>query len=609
MIQLSTERQLSILLPNSNKALAEVLKNATPKQLETIVREKDLRSVVSGLLNDTLQSSKADKVVLDLLKNSPIFKNLSSVTGDLKQLLNLLPKVEGKLTPIHQTLNAFLSKMEQMDPALLQRQINNSGVFLESKLAMSADPKAEVKTMLTQLLSPLKQSDTVLAKSLMHDIKAVLANEQLFIKGDSVPVKALSALLQNIVGQLQQGIQTSDPIRSGLIEQLVEKLLPFTQTDVKNLTTTATLSSNRLQNLFTQLKHELIRSNIPDVKALLQQISQLSAKVSSVSTGQTVTQELSKQLQRVEVQLQTLLQQRSIPSSKPILESLEQLKGMLQTIMTKPDSTPFSSVEKLLNTLTAQLPVSQDIPIKSLPSLIETILMNRPAASVEQLAALKIPQEVRTLLDQLSVLKYQGDAIYSKEVSELMQKLTPFTKAENLLGTTIIKENLSHDVKALLLQMGDEVQKATLPNTSEIMKQMDKLMMQIDYYQLLSHLSSSSALYMPFIWEELEQGSLAFKKGNEDNFYCEIDLQLKEYGELNLMLVLYEENQLNIRAYTEKAKLKEKLIEQMPLLRSALASVNIMPRQIRIFEMQEAEKAQGYDNRDSSVDMGFEVKA
>lgn len=585
-----------------------MLKSATPAQLETIVQEKDLRSIVTGLLNDTVQNSKADKVVLDLLKNSPIFKNLGSVTGDLKELLALLPKAEGKVAPTHQALSTFLTKMEQMEPALLQRQINNSGIFLESKLAMQSDPKAEVKNVLTQLLGLLKQSDTVPAKKVMQNIKAILANEQMFIKGDSTPAKPLSSALKNIVEELQKGVRNSDPVRSGAVEQLVEKLLPFTQANAQNLTATTPLSSNRLQNLFTQLKHELIRGSVPGVKAVLQQIDQLAAKVASMTPSPLPQQEFPKQLQRVEVQLQALLQQNSTLSSKPLLEVVEQLKGVIQTITTKPDAMPFSTVEKLLNTILTQLPINQEAQMKPLTSLIETILMNRPATFIEQLVTQKLPQEIRTVIDQLSVLKHQGDAVYSKEVSTLVEKLTPFMKAESLSSQTVMRENLSHDVKALLLQVGDEVQKAALPNTSDIMKQLDKLMMQIDYYQLMSHLSSSSALYMPFVWEELEEGSLVFKKGKDDNFYCEINLQLKEYGELNLMLVLYDENQINIRAYTEKPELKAKLIEQMPILRSALTGVDIMPRQIRIFEMKEDEKSNGYGEQGSSMDLGFEVK-
>jgi hypothetical protein len=36
-------KQIDVILPNTNKALAEVLKNATQKELETLTQKKDFR--------------------------------------------------------------------------------------------------------------------------------------------------------------------------------------------------------------------------------------------------------------------------------------------------------------------------------------------------------------------------------------------------------------------------------------------------------------------------------------------------------------------------------------------------------------------------------------
>jgi hypothetical protein len=49
---------------------------------------------------------------------------------------------------------------------------------------------------------------------------------------------------------------------------------------------------------------------------------------------------------------------------------------------------------------------------------------------------------------------------------------------------------------------------------------------------------------------------LAFKKTADKKFYCEINLVLKEYGELDLMMGLYDENQLESKPTPRNLSLK-----------------------------------------------------
>jgi flagellar hook-length control protein FliK len=131
-------------------------------------------------------------------------------------------------------------------------------------------------------------------------------------------------------------------------------------------------------------------------------------------------------------------------------------------------------------------------------------------------------------------------------------------------------------------------------------------LLQIDYFQLLSHLSNSSSLYLPFSWEQLEEGNINIKKDKEDKFYCDIDLKLKEYGELKLKLALYDENQINIHIYSDSAEFKEIVKENIASLRSALIESQITPREIRIFDA--VKKNSPYESSENHINIGFEVK-
>jgi hypothetical protein len=174
---------------------------------------------------------------------------------------------------------------------------------------------------------------------------------------------------------------------------------------------------------------------------------------------------------------------------------------------------------------------------------------------------------------------------------------------------TFLKESMSEDLKSNLLSLHEELTQSSDPKSTQLLEQTDKLLTQIDYHQLLSHLSSSTSIYFPFVWDQLQEGSLAFKKAKDQKFYCEINLKLKEHGELNLMMGLHDENQLEIQAYTEKPQLKTLIHENIAELRSLLIKAGLTPRSIRIFEKNETitTLTETYANSDGS-DMGFEVK-
>ncbi len=313
MISISSNKKLDIILPNTNKALNEVLKSATPKQLETITQNKDLKSVINSLLQESSANSKSDKALLLLLKNNPTLKDLGNVSTTIKDLLNSI-KSEKNPLPVQKVLKEALVDIKQLNESSLKSKITNSGVFLESKL-------------------------------------------------------------------------------------------------------------------------------------------------------------------------------------------------------------------------------------------------------------------------------------------------------KNAQNTQNIKEIISNDLKAVLLQASEEVAKSSHPNQAEILKHMDKLSLQIDYYQLMSHLSNSSSLYLPFSWDALEEGNIKLKKAEDDKFYCDIELKLKEYGELKLRLVLYEENQLNIQIHSDNTDLQTIVKENISLLRSALIESHITPREIRILDATKTSVPSPYENSLDEINVGFEVKA
>ena len=116
MINLSLAKQLSIILPNTNKALAEVLKNASPKELEILTKGKDLNTVLSSLLQQNTKETKQDATLLNLLKNNPTLKELATLSAPFKDLHQTLSQEKVPL-PLVKVLKNFLSDIQ--NPAQL----------------------------------------------------------------------------------------------------------------------------------------------------------------------------------------------------------------------------------------------------------------------------------------------------------------------------------------------------------------------------------------------------------------------------------------------------------------------------------------------------------
>ena len=439
MIQSATLKQLSIILPNTNKALSQVLNDLGTKETATLTQAKDLKSIINTLFKESSQNKTQDKALLELVKNNPTLKNLGSVSQDVKELLKLIktpqapdtkqlqqttvpnknePSVQ-KQSPLVKTLENFLSNIKDIQQSDVKSKIQNSGVFLESTLKNTKPALENLKNTLTQLSKNL----------------------------DSTQLPQLKEL----------------------------------NTQIKNI-----LSSDLFKNTNTQ-----------DIKLLT-----------------NLTQEIKKPMQSIQKTLD-------------------------------------SSFDKALS---------------------------------------------------------PKDTLFTKEFKAVFDKVQLLNKPQELQNATQTKEQLSHDLKATLLKSHEEVTNSNNPQKQEILKAIDKLTLQIDYYQLVSHLSNSSSLYIPYAWDQLEDGNITLKSAKNKKFFCDIELQLKDYGELKLRLGMFEQNQLSINIDTKNEKFRALLKQNIGSLKEQLFSVGIHPQNIHFIE-EKTTPTDAYNEYGKNLEMGFEVKA
>ena len=164
---------------------------------------------------------------------------------------------------------------------------------------------------------------------------------------------------------------------------------------------------------------------------------------------------------------------------------------------------------------------------------------------------------------------------------------------------------LQNDLKAVLLTAHKEISDtSSMPNKVEILKHIDKLLLQIDYFQLSSSLSNAPTLFIPYSWEQLKEGSITIRKKKKNHHICDIELTLEEYGEIMLRLGLFENTQLYITITTHSTTLKEMILTHIDLLKTQLKTVGLTPKDI---SFTTPNTQHSYTTAQKNISCGFEV--
>jgi len=250
------------------------------------------------------------------------------------------------------------------------------------------------------------------------------------------------------------------------------------------------------------------------------------------------------------------------------------------------------------------------------------ILKNNPtlknikniSADIKNLLNLLSKQDTSQLLQTSNLKKVLNTLLLdpkhtdAKTLKQKLQNSGVFleSKLKNTQDTAEnIKKMLLDDLKSALLKTKKEISTSSTQNKTEIIKHIDKLTMQIQYNQLLSHLLNSASTQLPF--EGFKEANINIKKSKENKFYCDIELKLKDYGDILLKLAVYDKNQLDIHIYSENTKFQNIVKTNIKTLRLNLTNANIAPRNIKILKNTKTKPSQY--NTEENIKMGFEAKA
>ena len=538
---------LNILLPNDNKVLKEVLKEADSKTLEQLVKNNStsINDVLKDLFDDLKNGTKSNNTIENMLKNSSVFKDLGTVSNNLSSLLENISQDENlqKFKPL---IENFLKNIKDMDANTLKEQLKNSGVFLESKLATPVNAKLE--SVLTQIQNLLKDINTPQSKQVNELLNKLLQTPHNQTTSQNTEfganLKSLTTALQNLNSSLT-------PTQTQNLSNLTNQL--------KTIVNNAALVESKIEN------------SIPMDKSIQTPMQNIQLKDGiNVQTKDLLLQIKNDILQNPTLQNKNIL---------PIIDNLLKMPDLfskgenLQNLMSTNNLSTFS------NNFTSNL-----TPL--LTTLKENLELLNPTNT-------NLQNNLTKLVDK---------------VEHLIQDMVNNPKGE---------PKITEDIKTVLLKIQEELAFKTDSKSQEIGKQVDKLLTQIDYQQLLTLSSNSNCVYLPFLWDMLEDGNISMKKADEDKFYCQINLTLKDFGKVDLMLALYDKNKLDLTVYAQREHFKTALKDNMQQLKIALNNVHLIPVNIKLLDLKDENESKdkpvqayinnGY-NQNSNLNSGVDIR-
>ena len=218
----------------------------------------------------------------------------------------------------------------------------------------------------------------------------------------------------------------------------------------------------------------------------------------------------------------------------------------------------------------------------------------------------KLQSAARRLAHSLSLADPEASTAKSElsESKALLKQLKLATNDINNITTksqSEISKVLNQDVKSTLLNISEKSQNSQTVNAA------NKMISQIEMHQMVSSLQGGIQTYMPYIWDGVEGGNVAFKQGKKDKFYAQIDLNFKKFGQINVMVGLVDKRYIDLSVATQTNEFKELIISSSSELKQAISKLGLIVSNFNIKTLPKVKLNDRFKNF-GGLDVGFDKK-
>ncbi len=515
-----------------------------------------------------------------------LFKNQPAGTPSEQSVSNALDNVGKLVARVLDDLKSAssLSKAEQIlsqakDTKIapnLASELSDLAKSLEAEAAQNESP--EIKSLALKLKEFLKP---------IADLKAGSLNDQIKNSGVMLEANLKDALTQE---KLPSSIQKllSD-IKNLSNQNLLSQILTLNDESLDNqnsfmkLTSMLEKASGDAKNL---LDNSSIKTLLKDVDKLDNVAKFLDKNFSKEQSADAVKNQTSK--------MENFISNLSEKVANLASEKLNQNFGFTQN---------HKELKAILESLKNDLKMLNNIGDEA--GLVKAF---NEVSDVSKEGSLqdKLQSAARRLAHSLSLADPEASTAKSDlaESKALLKQLKLATNDINNITTksqSEISKVLNQDVKSTLLNISEKSQNAQTVNAA------NKMISQIEMHQMVSSLQGGIQTYMPYIWDGVEGGNVAFKQGKKDKFYAQIDLNFKKFGQINVMVGLVDKRYIDLSVATQTNEFKELILGNSSELKQAISKLGLIVSNFNIKTLPKVKLNDRFKNF-GGLDVGFDKK-
>ena len=543
--------------------------------------------------------------------NSLNISNTSVQTGQNAAQNAPVRKNEGSLfknqpagTPSEQTVSNALDNVGKLVARVLDDLKSASSLSKAEQILSQAKDTKIAPNLASELSDLAKSLEAEAAQNESPEIKSLALKLKEFLK----PIADLKA------GSLNDQIKNSGVmLEANLKDALTPEKLPSSiqklLSDIKNLSNQnllsqiLTLNDESLdnQNSFMKLTSMLEKAsgdakNILDnssIKTLLKDVDKLDnvakfldknfSKEQSADAVKNQTSKMENFISNLSEKVGNLASEK-LNQNFGFTQNHKELKAILESL--KNDLKMLNNIGDeagLVKAFNEVSDVSKEGSLQDkLQSAARRLAHSLSLADPEASTAKSDLAESKALLKQLKLATNDINNITTKSQSE-------------------ISKVLNQDVKSTLLNISEKSQNAQTVNAA------NKMISQIEMHQMVSSLQGGIQTYMPYIWDGVEGGNVAFKQGKKDKFYAQIDLNFKKFGQINVMVGLVDKRYIDLSVATQTNEFKELIISSSSELKQAISKLGLIVSNFNIKTLPKVKLNDRFKNF-GGLDVGFDKK-
>ena len=540
-----------------------------------------------NISNTSVQTGQNAGTSAPVRKNEgSLFKNQPAQTPSEQTVSNAIDNVGKLVARVLDDLKSAssLSKAEQIlsqakDTKIapnLASELSDLAKSLEAEAAQNESP--EIKSLALKLKEFLKP---------IADLKAGSLNDQIKNSGVMLEANLKDALTPE---KLPSSIQKllSD-IKNLSNQNLLSQILTLNDESLDNQNSFMKLTS-MLEKASSDAKNLLDNSSI---KTLLKDVDKLDnvAKFLDKNFSKDQSADMVKsQIGKMENFISNLSEKVANLASEKLNQSVafssnhKELKAILENL--KNDLKMLNNIGDeagLVKAFNEVSDVSKEGSLQDkLQSAARRLAHSLSLADPEASTAKSDLAESKALLKQLKLATNDINNITTKSQSE-------------------ISKVLNQDVKSTLLNISEKSQNAQSVNAA------NKMISQIEMHQMVSSLQGGIQTYMPYIWDGVEGGNVAFKQGKKDKFYAQIDLNFKKFGQINVMVGLVDKRYIDLSVATQTNEFKELILSSSSELKQAISKLGLIVSNFNIKTLPKVKLNDRFKNF-GGLDVGFDKK-